>query len=147
MVLLDFFFHFSCFSILHLLVRLIILFVDFQIPDKSVESTRRYQSHECSHFEIFKRFPPNGHLSAVVVNHVQFSQGLPFGCCRVVISELSTFFVLSYLVFSCSPAFVFRKIKYCSEHIDYLIKTGYTAEEAWNATSIQLTQIAEVIMS
>ncbi|KAK7576596.1 hypothetical protein V9T40_012882 [Parthenolecanium corni] len=35
------------------------------------------------------------------------------------------------------------KIKYCSEHIDYLIQKGYTSEDAWNATSIQLTQIAE----
>jgi hypothetical protein len=38
-----------------------------------------------------------------------------------------------------------RKIKVCAENMDKRIKGGFCPEDAWNMTSIELAQCAEVI--
>lgn len=42
-------------------------------------------------------------------------------------------------------SYYFRKIKYCADNIDRLVKNGMSSEEAWNNTSIELTEVAKVI--
>jgi hypothetical protein len=40
--------------------------------------------------------------------------------------------------------FPFRKIKMCAENMDRRIQGGISPEDAWNMTSIELAQCAEV---
>jgi len=39
---------------------------------------------------------------------------------------------------------LFRKVKLAAEHVERRSKSGYASEDAWNETSIELVQAAEV---